>query len=229
MSGKWTRWMDYPPIKGNTRINSIFHQGAAMMRFSPILTAISLSALLVAPATRAAPFASCDEARAAGAAPLLLGQPGYSGSLDRDGDGVACELLGNDSIPPAGSPLVGTLIDVVIYKSFVQTNDKDECVGTGTLATVRRGSVVILSAGSFSADTRTVAIADFRFSRMHDGKCEAFYRTDAPRMPAFNFQFVGPDGQRSASYGPVKSQDVVDPRLAPEIQQAVKLDMESAL
>ncbi|CUM35799.1 hypothetical protein BN2537_563 [Streptomyces venezuelae] len=28
---------------------------------------------------------------AAGAAPLLLGQPGYRAELDRDGDGVACE------------------------------------------------------------------------------------------------------------------------------------------
>jgi hypothetical protein len=29
--------------------------------------------------------------RAAGAAPLYRGQPGYSSKLDRDGDGVACE------------------------------------------------------------------------------------------------------------------------------------------
>ena len=33
----------------------------------------------------------CDEARAAGAAPLHRGQPGYRSELDRDGDGVACE------------------------------------------------------------------------------------------------------------------------------------------
>lgn len=36
-------------------------------------------------------YSSCKEARAAGAAPLYAGQPGYSSSLDRDGDGVACE------------------------------------------------------------------------------------------------------------------------------------------
>lgn len=36
-------------------------------------------------------FASCAEARAAGAAPLYRGDPGYSERLDRDGDGVACE------------------------------------------------------------------------------------------------------------------------------------------
>ncbi|WP_461167634.1 excalibur calcium-binding domain-containing protein [Tsukamurella serpentis] len=52
------------------------------------------------PTTTAAPpaggggsgtYRSCAEARAAGAAPLLRGQPGYSRNLDRDGDGVACE------------------------------------------------------------------------------------------------------------------------------------------
>ncbi|WP_260853316.1 DUF1524 domain-containing protein [Kocuria palustris] len=36
-------------------------------------------------------FGSCAEARAAGAAPLHRGLPGYSPRLDRDGDGVACE------------------------------------------------------------------------------------------------------------------------------------------
>ncbi|MGP5044090.1 excalibur calcium-binding domain-containing protein [Glutamicibacter ardleyensis] len=29
--------------------------------------------------------------KAAGAAPIYRGDPGYSGKLDRDGDGVACE------------------------------------------------------------------------------------------------------------------------------------------
>ena len=36
-------------------------------------------------------YANCSAAKAAGAAPLYRGQPGYSSSLDRDGDGVACE------------------------------------------------------------------------------------------------------------------------------------------
>lgn len=36
-------------------------------------------------------YSSCKEARAAGAAPLHRGDPGYSSDLDRDGDGVACE------------------------------------------------------------------------------------------------------------------------------------------
>lgn len=36
-------------------------------------------------------FANCAEARAAGAAPVRLGDPGYGPHLDRDNDGVGCE------------------------------------------------------------------------------------------------------------------------------------------
>jgi hypothetical protein len=36
-------------------------------------------------------YANCDAARAAGAAPVRRGDPGYSSRLDRDGDGVGCE------------------------------------------------------------------------------------------------------------------------------------------
>ena len=36
-------------------------------------------------------YANCDAVRAAGAAPIYRGQPGYSSKLDRDGDGVGCE------------------------------------------------------------------------------------------------------------------------------------------
>ena len=36
-------------------------------------------------------FESCEAARAAGAAPVRSGDPGYSRHLDRDGDGTACE------------------------------------------------------------------------------------------------------------------------------------------
>ncbi len=44
-----------------------------------------------APPPASAYFANCAAARAAGAAPLYRGQPGYSSKLDRDGDGIACE------------------------------------------------------------------------------------------------------------------------------------------
>ena len=36
-------------------------------------------------------YENCTAVRAAGAAPLHAGQPGYSRKLDRDGDGIACE------------------------------------------------------------------------------------------------------------------------------------------
>ncbi|MDL5154481.1 thermonuclease family protein [Actinomycetospora termitidis] len=43
------------------------------------------------PAPSVGAFKNCTEARAAGAAPLYRGGPGYAAKLDRDGDGVACE------------------------------------------------------------------------------------------------------------------------------------------
>ncbi|PZA07564.1 excalibur calcium-binding domain-containing protein [Meiothermus sp. Pnk-1] len=43
------------------------------------------------PVPAGAYYRNCTEARAAGAAPIYRGQPGYWKGLDRDGDGVACE------------------------------------------------------------------------------------------------------------------------------------------
>lgn len=36
-------------------------------------------------------YSGCREVRAAGAAPLYRGQPGYRAGMDGDGDGIACE------------------------------------------------------------------------------------------------------------------------------------------
>lgn len=36
-------------------------------------------------------FRNCSAARAAGAAPVRSGDPGYGRHLDRDGDGIGCE------------------------------------------------------------------------------------------------------------------------------------------
>ncbi|WP_181010103.1 thermonuclease family protein [Ornithinimicrobium sufpigmenti] len=36
-------------------------------------------------------YKNCDAARAAGAAPVYIGTPGYGKHLDRDGDGIGCE------------------------------------------------------------------------------------------------------------------------------------------
>lgn len=64
--------------------------------------AVPAFALLTAPSAGA--YGSCAEARAAGAAPLFAGQPGYSRKLDRDGDGVACESGGGGGGAPAYAP-----------------------------------------------------------------------------------------------------------------------------
>lgn len=42
-------------------------------------------------ASSSAYYRNCSEARAAGAAPVYAGDPGYARRLDRDGDGVGCE------------------------------------------------------------------------------------------------------------------------------------------
>lgn len=36
-------------------------------------------------------YPNCSAARAAGAAPIRIGEPGYARKLDRDGDVIACE------------------------------------------------------------------------------------------------------------------------------------------
>jgi hypothetical protein len=38
-------------------------------------------------------FSSCKAARKAGYTHMRRGQPGYSGNLDRDGDGIACDKV----------------------------------------------------------------------------------------------------------------------------------------
>ncbi|AXE63606.1 hypothetical protein BBF93_04755 [Hyphomonas sp. CACIAM 19H1] len=40
---------------------------------------------------RSGAYANCTEARAAGAAPVRIGERGYGSHLDRDGDGIGCE------------------------------------------------------------------------------------------------------------------------------------------
>lgn len=41
--------------------------------------------------TQASAYRNCTEARAAGAAPVRRGEPGYGAHLDRDNDGIGCE------------------------------------------------------------------------------------------------------------------------------------------
>jgi hypothetical protein len=44
-----------------------------------------------APAPLSVQYANCTAARAAGAAPIYAGTPGYGKHLDRDGDGIGCD------------------------------------------------------------------------------------------------------------------------------------------
>jgi hypothetical protein len=43
---------------------------------------------------RSIQYSGCDQARAAGAAPIRRGSPGYREEMDGDGDGIACEAYG---------------------------------------------------------------------------------------------------------------------------------------
>jgi hypothetical protein len=64
----------------------------------PVATPVAAPAPAPAPQPAPAPapapsvyYANCAAARAAGAAPVHRGDPGYSSKLDRDGDGIGCE------------------------------------------------------------------------------------------------------------------------------------------
>ena len=59
-------------------------------RFGPIAMSPAQSARL-AEVEQSRYFAGCDEARAACAAPIYRGQPGYRAGMDGDDDGIACE------------------------------------------------------------------------------------------------------------------------------------------
>lgn len=56
-------------------------------RFDPTQPARPLSTQ----SSTSASYANCAAARAAGAAPIYRGQPGYDIHLDADSDGIACE------------------------------------------------------------------------------------------------------------------------------------------
>ena len=66
---------------------------------------VALSAAVGAPALADVQYASCAEARAAGAAPMRVGEPGYRRGLDRDRDGVACENGGDETPAPIEKPV----------------------------------------------------------------------------------------------------------------------------
>lgn len=88
-------------------------------------TSISTSTL-----TTVVRYASCAEARAAGAAPMREGEPGYRQELDRDGDGVACEEDTTDPTEPST-----TLPTDTTMESTVPTTDTSVTSSTGPTTT----------------------------------------------------------------------------------------------
>ncbi|OFB43736.1 hypothetical protein BA059_03190 [Mycolicibacterium sp. (ex Dasyatis americana)] len=99
-----------------------------------LTSAAATSSLLAAPVAGAYP--NCAAARAAGAAPIYAGQPGYSSKLDRDGDGVACET-GGGSVSGAGSASGSDYTTVVIWTG---ANCIDITAPSGSAGTLQTGS-----------------------------------------------------------------------------------------
>jgi uncharacterized membrane protein YgcG len=62
----------------------------------------------VKPAKPAVEYANCSAVRAAGAAPIRRGEPGYGRHLDRDGDGVGCEASSGGSGSSSGGTTGGS-------------------------------------------------------------------------------------------------------------------------
>ena len=67
------------------------HRGTATQAPAPVARVYGSDGGASADASRSRAFRNCDEARAAGAAPVRRGDPGYGPHLDRDNDGVGCE------------------------------------------------------------------------------------------------------------------------------------------
>lgn len=57
----------------------------------PVVARASAPQRVATASTSAWSYRNCAQARAAGAAPMRRGQPGYGAHMDGDGDGVACE------------------------------------------------------------------------------------------------------------------------------------------
>jgi len=72
----------------NNRKTGDYHCHGTRM---PARTTSTQSLYGTAPRSLGGAFPNCAAARAAGAAPIRVGEPGYGPHLDRDGDGIACE------------------------------------------------------------------------------------------------------------------------------------------
>jgi hypothetical protein len=74
---------------GESVVNEDLAPTAAPIVAEPSLTPSAAPLPIADPAD--VTYENCDAVRAAGAAPIRVGEPGYSTKLDRDGDGVGCE------------------------------------------------------------------------------------------------------------------------------------------
>lgn len=76
-------------LKGPCAGTQVVPSAAVTVRMAPTPATTPTSVLpIAAPSVY---YANCTEARSAGAAPILAGEPGYRAALDRDHDGIACE------------------------------------------------------------------------------------------------------------------------------------------
>ncbi|MFH8691020.1 excalibur calcium-binding domain-containing protein [Streptomyces anulatus] len=81
----------------------------AVVRITVTAAASETTSTPASEATDPAPayYENCDAARAAGAAPVEEGDPGYAPHLDRDGDGVGCEPWGESASSSGGGGTSG--------------------------------------------------------------------------------------------------------------------------
>ena len=79
------------PVRTETRTETPSPSHPRTPTPTPTVTVTKTPEASEAPANPYVYYKNCDAARAAGAAPLHRGDPGYRSELDRDGDGVACE------------------------------------------------------------------------------------------------------------------------------------------
>nr|WP_090346226.1 thermonuclease family protein [Mycolicibacterium malmesburyense]CRL78824.1 micrococcal nuclease-like nuclease [Mycolicibacterium malmesburyense] len=81
-----------PPCNGDTSSSpATVTSGSQATVPSPSLAAPPPSPPPPPASTTSVYYKNCDAARAVGAAPIRVGQPGYRTGLDRDGDGTACD------------------------------------------------------------------------------------------------------------------------------------------
>jgi micrococcal nuclease len=80
-----------PPCNGVTTSSSTTASESPPATAPAPFVAPAPPAATPAPPPTSAYYGNCDAARAAGAAPIRVGQPGYRKGLDRDGDGTACD------------------------------------------------------------------------------------------------------------------------------------------